>query len=73
MNHRPDLIEAGTSYSNANVLTGVGMARRPVPEGVSMVSGHIVPANFEDQMMLTMAVSVAEAGARMNPMELMWL
>lgn len=73
MNHGPDPIEPDTSYSNSSILTSIGMARRPLPEGVSMVSGHIIPANFEDQMMLTMAVPVADAGARMNSMDLMWL
>lgn len=64
----------GSNLIDSDIITDAGMARQPLPEGVSMASGHLLPENFEDQMMLTMAVSVAEAGARMNSsMELMWL
>ncbi|XP_020705775.1 E3 ubiquitin-protein ligase DA2L isoform X2 [Dendrobium catenatum] len=73
MNHGSSLIEADPSHWNSNIITDAGMARQPLAEGVSMASGHVVPENFEDQMMLTMAVSVAEAGARMNSLEMMWL
>ncbi|XP_020576791.1 uncharacterized protein LOC110022276 isoform X2 [Phalaenopsis equestris] len=68
MNDGSNMIEADMNYSESNILTNaVGMSTR------SMAPGDVTPENFEDQMMLTMAVSAAEAGARMNSLELMWL
>ncbi|XP_064935836.1 E3 ubiquitin-protein ligase GW2-like isoform X2 [Musa acuminata AAA Group] len=59
--HQSEVAEAGTSY---NVETGAMTG--PLSEGVSIPPGHFVPESFEEQMMLAMAVSLAEARARMS-------
>ncbi|CAI9754950.1 unnamed protein product [Fraxinus pennsylvanica] len=60
VDHRSELTEVGTSYS--------GSAAVPQQyEGecsFQPVAGSIVPESFEEQMMLAMAVSLAEARAR---------
>ncbi|XP_064977818.1 E3 ubiquitin-protein ligase GW2-like isoform X1 [Musa acuminata AAA Group] len=59
--HQSEVAEAGTSY---NIETGAMTG--PLSEGVSIPPGHFVPESFEEQMMLAMAVSLAEARARMS-------
>ncbi|KAK8970004.1 hypothetical protein KSP40_PGU016259 [Platanthera guangdongensis] len=67
MDHGSNLVGAGTSYASSNISMGTELATQPLA-GVGMSS-----ENFEDQMMLSMAVSVSEAGARMNSQGPMWL
>lgn len=67
MDHESNLGEPGTSYTSSNITMDTGLATQPLTS-VGMNS-----ENFEDQMMLTMAVSVVEGGARMNSQELLWL
>lgn len=68
MNHGSNLVVgAGPSYASSNISIGTELATQPLA-GVAMSS-----ENFEDEMMLSMAVSVSEAGARMNSQGPMWL
>ncbi|THU70020.1 hypothetical protein C4D60_Mb08t20580 [Musa balbisiana] len=59
--HQSEVAEAGTSYNGeTGAMTG------PLSDGISIPPGHFVPESFEEQMMLAMAVSLAEARARMS-------
>nr|GMC72646.1 E3 ubiquitin-protein ligase DA2L-like isoform X1 [Ipomoea batatas] len=70
--------EAGTSYAHSNEMDEV--ARQPLypPEGEiensfqHTSSAPIVPESFEEQMMLAMAVSLAEARARTSTPGVAW-
>ncbi|CAA3015518.1 Hypothetical predicted protein [Olea europaea subsp. europaea] len=68
VDHRSELTEVGTSYS--------GSAAVPQQyEGecsFQPVTGTIVPDSFEEQMMLAMAVSLAEARARTSAPGVAW-
>ncbi|XP_010919921.1 E3 ubiquitin-protein ligase GW2 [Elaeis guineensis] len=70
MDHRSDLAEAGTSFANSAVAVDAGAA---LSEGATMAAGHLPPESFEEQMMLAMAVSLAEARARTHPQGLSWM
>ncbi|XP_026659219.1 E3 ubiquitin-protein ligase GW2-like isoform X2 [Phoenix dactylifera] len=52
--------------SGREVPTEEGDATVSLPEGGNVGSSHLLPESFEEQMMLAMAVSLAEAGARTN-------
>lgn len=70
MDHRSDLAEAGTSFANSVVAVDAGAS---LSEGATMAAGHLPPESFEEQMMLAMAVSLAEARARTHPQGLTWM
>lgn len=66
VDHGSEVAEAGTSYASSDVVEDeVGISGIPVSDEIGgnfqNVSGAIVPESFEEQMMLAMAVSLAEA------------
>ncbi|XP_078176956.1 E3 ubiquitin-protein ligase GW2-like isoform X2 [Carex rostrata] len=74
-----DAAEAGTSYAGSDIVLDTGRGHVPIPLPVSMPM--IIPdgfgmgpihAGFEDQMMLSMAVSLADARGRTNSQGLTW-
>ncbi|WOK97182.1 hypothetical protein Cni_G05890 [Canna indica] len=67
-----DMTEAGTSYAGSDVMVDPGNALIPFPDRTIMNPGYFVPESFEEQMMLAMSVSLADAQGRMNPQGLMW-
>ncbi|KAJ4788933.1 Protein SIP5 [Rhynchospora pubera] len=74
-----DAAEAGTSYAGSDIVLDTGPGHLPVqlpvsvpmviPDGFGMGPVH---GGFEDQMMLSMAVSLAEARGRTNSPGLTW-
>ncbi|XP_031268867.1 E3 ubiquitin-protein ligase DA2-like isoform X3 [Pistacia vera] len=63
-----EVAEAGTSYASSDVVEdGVGISGMPTSDEIGgnfqNVPGPVVPESFEEQMMLAMAVSLAEAGS----------
>lgn len=74
-----EVAEAGTSYASSDAATvdaGGGMtALMPHDENESRFQnapGHIVPESFEEQMMLAMAVSLAEARSTTSSQGVAW-
>lgn len=74
-----DAAEAGTSYAGSDIVLDTGRGHVPIPLPVSMPM--IIPdgfgmgpvhVGFEDQMMLSMAVSLADARGRTNSQGLTW-
>ncbi|KAJ0963111.1 hypothetical protein J5N97_028233 [Dioscorea zingiberensis] len=69
-----EVAEAGTSYASSDVTVDTGPIALSLPEGVNnMAATHLLPESFEEQMMLAMAVSLAEARARTSPQGLTWM
>ncbi|KAF9588723.1 hypothetical protein IFM89_015160 [Coptis chinensis] len=73
-----EVAEAGTSYASSDAAVDLRGAAIPLPNGVgeqsqSNISGSILPESFEEQMMLAMAVSLADARARTNSQGVAWL
>lgn len=70
VDQRSDMAEVGTSYGGSDEFDGVVVNSCGVPqEEENQCSGQpfvgpIIPESFEEQMMLAMAVSLAEARAR---------
>lgn len=70
MDHESGVAEVGTSYGNCDVAEdGGGVVAMPSQHQIqgglqANNGGTIVPESFEEQMMLAMAVSLAEAQAR---------
>ncbi|KAG0489410.1 hypothetical protein HPP92_008221 [Vanilla planifolia] len=67
MEHGPNAAEGGTGFANSNITSDTAVALEQLGGGSFMASGHLVPENFDDQVMLTMAVSMSEAGGRWTP------
>lgn len=67
----PEVAEAGTSIAEADVTVDAGAANSSTSVGSNVGSGS-VPDSFEEQMMLAMALSLADARARASPPELAW-
>ncbi|XP_073002812.1 E3 ubiquitin-protein ligase GW2-like [Typha latifolia] len=67
-----EVAEAGTSYASSDVMVDLGASSALVPS-VTMAPGHLLPESFEEQMMLAMAVSLAEARARTGAPGLTWM
>lgn len=72
-----EVAEAGTSYASSDTTdeAGVVAALPPTDEAdgsFQNVGGPIVPESFEEQMMLAMAVSLAEARARTSGQGVSW-
>lgn len=67
-----EVAEAGTSYAGSDVTidTVRGISLR---EDVNLAASHLLPESFEEQMMLAMAVSLAEARARASPQGVTWM
>lgn len=73
MDHGSVVAEAGTSYAVSDVTVDTMPGALSLPEGVNMAATHLLPESFEEQMMLAMAVSLAEARARTCPQGLTWM
>lgn len=71
--HWSEVTEAGTSYASSDVMVDAGATAVSFPEGVNIAANQLLPESFEEQMMLAMAVSLAEARARTNAQGLTWL
>ncbi|RWV93164.1 hypothetical protein GW17_00044401 [Ensete ventricosum] len=67
-----EVAEAGTSYAGSDGMVEAGAAAIPLPEGTNVASGFSVPESFDEQMMLAMAVSLAEAQARTSSHGVSW-
>ncbi|XP_058101076.1 E3 ubiquitin-protein ligase DA2L-like [Magnolia sinica] len=77
MDHGSEVAEAGTSYASSDATMEAG-ATLTLNDGVGdhfqpAMAGPITPESFEEQMMLAMAVSLAEARGRPNAQGLAWL
>jgi len=75
-----EVAEAGTSYASSDIAidaAGPSLALPlplPLPEGgINMAAGHLLPESFEEQMMLAMAVSLADTRARTSPQGVTWM
>lgn len=76
MDHGSEVAEAGTSYAGSDAAVDAG-ATMALDEGAGdvfqpPVVGSMPPESFEEQMMLAMAVSLAEARARTSSQGLAW-
>ncbi|KAJ6829382.1 uncharacterized protein M6B38_358115 [Iris pallida] len=72
--HGSEVAEAGTSYASSDIVVDAAGASLSNPEGsVNMAAGHLLPESFEEQMMLAMAVSLAEARTRTNSQGMTWM
>ncbi|KAK8924164.1 hypothetical protein KSP39_PZI019525 [Platanthera zijinensis] len=67
-----EVAEAGTSYAGSDIAFDMARAVS-LRDGVNMASGHLLPESFEEQMMLAMSVSLAEARARSSPQGVTWM
>ncbi|CAD5186061.1 unnamed protein product [Musa acuminata subsp. malaccensis] len=67
-----EVAEAGTSYAGSDGMVEAGAAAMSLSEGTNMASGLSVPESFDEQMMLAMAVSLAEAQARTSSHGVSW-
>ncbi|KAH6780803.1 RING/U-box superfamily protein [Perilla frutescens var. hirtella] len=74
--HQSEMAEVGTSYGGSDEFCdAIGPAVPQEDENqcsVQPVTGPIVPESFEEQMMLAMAVSLAEARARTSTTGVAW-
>ncbi|KAK9086015.1 hypothetical protein Sjap_026426 [Stephania japonica] len=73
-----EVAEAGTSYGGSDTQTNAGESMTSLHDSGgdqfrSNVAGPIVPESFEEQMMLAMAMSIAEARGRTNSQGVTWL
>ncbi|XP_075476329.1 E3 ubiquitin-protein ligase DA2L isoform X1 [Primulina tabacum] len=77
VDHRSEMAEVGTSYGGSDEFDD-GMRHGEPPQqdenqdSFQPVTGTIVPESFEEQMMLAMAVSLAEARARTSAPGVTW-
>ncbi|KAM0944555.1 putative transcription factor C2H2 family [Dioscorea sansibarensis] len=72
LDHESEIAEAGTSYASSDTTSDTGPNGLTLP-GVNIISGHPLPDSFEEQMMLAMAVSLAEVRAKTSPQRLTWM
>ncbi|XP_052177988.1 E3 ubiquitin-protein ligase DA2L-like isoform X2 [Diospyros lotus] len=80
LDHESEVAEVGTaSHASSDTAAedaGGGLTTLPsqheIEGGFQAVGGPIVPESFEEQMMLAMAVSLAEARSRTNAPGVMW-
>ncbi|KAJ0989374.1 hypothetical protein J5N97_007730 [Dioscorea zingiberensis] len=72
LNHESGNAGAGTSYTSSDTTADAGPSMFKLP-GTDLVVGHPLPDSFEEQMMLAMAVSLAEVRAKMSPQRLTWM
>ncbi|KAF5178288.1 Ring-type e3 ubiquitin ligase [Thalictrum thalictroides] len=73
-----EMAEAGTSYASSDATVDLRGATISLPSGVGEqcqpnITGSILPESFEEQMMLAMAYSLADARARTNSQGVAWL
>ena len=73
VDHGSEVAEVGTSYAGSEAAENAAFPQQDEIEGgFQNVTGPIVPESFEEQMMLAMAVSLAEARARASSPEVAW-
>ncbi|KAL3508870.1 hypothetical protein ACH5RR_028271 [Cinchona calisaya] len=77
VDNRSQTADVGTSYAGSDDVeddvTPSALPSRDESDGMFQpVAGPIVPETFEEQMMLAMAVSLAEARARTSPPGVAW-
>ncbi|XP_073312133.1 E3 ubiquitin-protein ligase DA2L-like isoform X1 [Primulina huaijiensis] len=77
VDHRSEMAEVGTSYEGSDEFDGsVRHGEQPQQDenqdSFQPVAGTVVPESFEEQMMLAMALSLAEARARTSPPGVTW-
>ncbi|KAL2466720.1 RING/U-box superfamily protein [Abeliophyllum distichum] len=68
VDHRSEVAEVGTSYA----VSAAAVPQQDEGESSLPVAGTIIPESFEEQMMLAMAVSLAEARARTSTPGVAW-
>ncbi|KAK1616491.1 hypothetical protein QYE76_022008 [Lolium multiflorum] len=72
--HWSEGAEAGTSYAGSDIVVEPGtMPPLPFAENYNMAPSHFRPESIEEQMMYSMAVSLAEAHGRTHTQGLAWL
>nr|DAD37560.1 TPA_asm: hypothetical protein HUJ06_008201 [Nelumbo nucifera] len=69
IDHGSEVADAGTSYASSDATAEAGGSALPIQDGISdrfhpNITGPILPETFEEQVMLAMAVSIAEARTR---------
>ncbi|KAL3613726.1 E3 ubiquitin-protein ligase da2 [Castilleja foliolosa] len=74
LDRRSEMAEVGTSYGGSDKFDDAMSPNEDEGMGglQNVGPGPIVPETFEEQMMLAMAVSLAEAGARTNTTGVAW-
>ncbi|XVE63251.1 hypothetical protein DITRI_Ditri07aG0004900 [Diplodiscus trichospermus] len=77
IDHGPEVAEAGTSYASSDVTEDAGgISTIPQQDEIRSnfhnVPGPIIPESYEEQMMLAMAVSLAEARAMTSGPGVSW-
>ncbi|KAF8408873.1 hypothetical protein HHK36_004942 [Tetracentron sinense] len=75
IDHGSVVAEAGTSYASSDATGEVGVT---LPDSIGdhfqpNITGPILPESFEEQMMLAMAVSLAEARGRTSAQGVGWI
>ncbi|KAK7257092.1 hypothetical protein RIF29_30818 [Crotalaria pallida] len=76
-NNGPDVAEAATLHASSVATENGGRLSLPRPDGdidgsLQSATGPILPESFEEQMMLAMAVSLADAQALPNGQSASW-
>ena len=77
VDHGSEVAEMGTSYASSDVADDGGRVGTMSPQdeiegGFQPIAGPIVPESYEEQMMLAMAVSLAEARAMTSAPGVAW-
>ncbi|GMP66259.1 hypothetical protein CsSME_00026685 [Camellia sinensis var. sinensis] len=77
VDHESEAAEVGTSRASSDAAEDAGRdsalpTQHEIEGGFQTVGGSIVPDSFEEQMMLAMAVSLADAQARTSMPGLTW-
>ncbi|XP_043701795.1 E3 ubiquitin-protein ligase DA2L-like isoform X2 [Telopea speciosissima] len=75
--HGSEVAEAGTSYAGSDATVDAGGGGSSLQDGMDdrfqpNMTGAVMPESFDEQMMLAMAVSLAEARARTSTQGLAW-
>lgn len=76
VDHGSEVAEAGTSYASSDVTEDAGgisvLPQDEIGSSFQNVPAPIVPESFEEQIMLAMAVSLAEARAVTSGPDVSW-
>uniref|UniRef100_J3LBA7 GW2 n=1 Tax=Oryza brachyantha TaxID=4533 RepID=J3LBA7_ORYBR len=72
--HWSEGAEAGTSYAGSDIIADAGtMPQLPFAENFAMAPSHFRPESIEEQMMFSMALSLADGHGRTHSQGLAWL
>lgn len=72
--HWSEGAEAGTSYAGSDIVADAGtMPQLPFAENFAMAPSHFRPESIEEQMMFSMALSLADGHGRTHSQGLAWL